>query len=135
MCHSDDPIVCLEDAVRGAAALPGLFLPLTCAGRGREYRLIDGGVIDRLPVAAAFNPPFRPVQLVAVDISADLVTRGNNLARIAEVRGQFPGVPIDCILVDTLRGRSIFYRRSHAQRLLDSGRAAAQAYLELPAAL
>ena len=135
MCHSDDPIVRLEDAVRGAAALPGLFLPLACVGRDREYRLIDGGVVNRLPIGAAFDPPFRPVQVVAVDISADLVNRRNNLAGIARARLQFPGVPIDCILVDTLRGRSIFYRRSHAQRLLDSGRAAAQAYLARPAAL
>jgi len=92
--------------------------------------LIDAGVYNRLPVEAAFDPPFAPEQVLAVDISKHPQHRKENLERCRQLRTSYPDIPIDCVCVDeTLDGRSVFYRHSYAARLLDSGRAAAKNYL------
>jgi NTE family protein len=52
----------LVDAVRATISFPGIFQPVAHAG----LRLIDGGVLDNLPVAAARALGPRPV--VAVDV-------------------------------------------------------------------
>src|SRR5688572_15437726 len=54
----------LEDATRGAAAIPGLFPPRQCVIQGRLLRLVDGGVTNRVPVGELFEPPFTPEQIL-----------------------------------------------------------------------
>ena len=127
--HNERPIMPLADAVRGAAAMPGLFRPLRCSGEDREYLLTDGGALDRLPAHLLFTPPFRPAQVLAVDVSISEADRSENLAALGELRRQFPDVPIDCVCVDTLNGRSVIYRSSYAAELLDLGHRAGAAYL------
>jgi len=127
--HNERPIVPLDDAVRGAAAMPGLFRPLRCSGDGGEYLLIDGGARDRLPAHLLFTPPFQPVQVLAVDVSKSVEDRNENLAALSLLRRRFPDVPIDCVCVDTLNGRTVVYRSSYAAGLLDLGHRAGEAYL------
>jgi len=127
--HNERPIIPLGDAVRGAAAMPGLFRPLRCSGGGRDYLLIDGGARDRLPAQVLFAQPFRPAQVLAVDVSNSAADRAENLANLRSLRQRFPGVPIDCVCVDTLNGRSVVYRSSYAAGLLELGRRAGDAYM------
>ena len=132
--HNERPIVPLYDAVRGAAAMPGLFRPLQCSGDGGEYLLMDGGARDRLPAHLLFTPPFQPAQILAVDVSNSMEDRTENLAALSRLQRRFPDVPIDCVCVDTLNGRSVVYESSYAARLLDLGDRAGKAYLSrLPA--
>ncbi len=127
--HNERPIMPLYDAVCGAAAIPGLFRPMRCSGDGGEYLLTDGGARDRLPAHLLFTPPFQPVQVLAVDVSNSKDDRTENLAALSLLRRRFPDVPIDCVCVDTLNGRSIVYRSSYAAELLDLGHRAGEAYL------
>ena len=127
--HNERPIMPLHDAVRGAAAMPGLFRPLRCSGDGGEYLLTDGGAYDRLPAHLLFTPPFQPVQVLAVDVSNSEGDRTKNLAALSLLRRRYPDVPVDCICVDTLNGRSVLYRSSYAAELLDLGHRAGEAYL------
>jgi NTE family protein len=126
VCHNAAPVVRLEDAVRGAAAVPGLFPAWKCTSGGRQYCLVDAG---GLPVEAMFEPPFAPVQVLAVDISANPTQRQRHLERIQSLRQRFPHIPIDCLCLDTLEGASVVYRSSYAERLLEMGRAAAADYV------
>lgn len=125
VCHNEAPVLRLEDAVRGAAAVPGLFPPWRCSNGGREYCLVDEG---GLPVEVIFDPPFAPVQVLAVDISANPQQRQRHLDRIQSLRDRFPRVPIDCLCLDTIAGASVVYRSSYAELLLEIGRAAAADY-------
>jgi NTE family protein len=129
MWHNERPIVPLRDAVRGAAAIPGLFKPLHCSGDGGEFLLMDGGANDRLPARLLFAPPFQPAQVIAVDISNSEADRSENLAALNTLRRQFPDVPIDCVCVDTLNGRSLVYGSSYAADMLELGRRAGEVYL------
>jgi NTE family protein len=132
--HNERPIMPLDDAVLGAAAMPGLFRPLRCSGEGGEYLLIDAGARDRLPAHLLFTPPFQPVQVLAVDVSKSLKDRTENLAALRLLRRRFPDVPIDSVCVDTLNGPSVVYRSSYAAGLLDLGHRAGEAYLSRLAA-
>jgi predicted acylesterase/phospholipase RssA len=134
VCHSDQPCLSLVDAVRGAVAVPGLFQAWGCENGGVRYKLVDGGTRDRLPVDVVFEPPFQPTQVIAVDISTRMDHRQESLDRLAKLRARFPQVPIDCICVDTLKGRSVVYRHSHSMRFLEAGRRAAVEYLSTTAA-
>ena len=127
--HSENPIVRLEDAVRGAIAVPGLFPPWKCRGGSCEYELVDGGDRQRLPVDVVFDAPFRPAQVLMVDVSNKVEHRRANIARLQELRRRFPHIPLDCICVDTLSARSVVYKHSHSRRLLESGREAALEYI------
>ena len=129
VCHNENPIMRLEDAVRGAAALPGLFRPLRCKGSRGEYLLVDGGVRDKLPAHVLFSAPFRPVQVLAVDISTTPADRTENLGRLNQLRQQYPHIPIDCICVDTIDGPSVVYRSSYLPDLLAQGYHAGDAYV------
>jgi len=129
VCHSDSPIIRLEDAVRGAVAVPGLFQPWRCVGTGVDYELVDAGTKDRLPLEVVFEPPFQPRQVLGVDISSTIRDREESLARLARLRARFPHIPMDCLCVDTQSGRSVVYRQSHSLRFLESGRQAAREYL------
>ena len=128
--HNHRPALPLDVAVRGASAIPGLFRPVIHTAGSRTYELIDAGVHNRLPVEVAFESPFEPRQVLAVDISKDPRHRLEHLERIGALRERHPAVPIDCICVeDTMHGRSVFYRSPYAARLLDAGRRTAREYL------
>ena len=55
--------------------------------------------------------------------------RAENLAGLSLLRRRFPDVPIDCVCVDTLNGRTVVYRSSYAAGLLDLGHRAGEAYV------
>jgi predicted acylesterase/phospholipase RssA len=128
--HNHRPALPLDVAVRGASAIPGLFRPVNYAVGGDSYELIDAGGHNRLPVEAAFEQPFQPRQVLAVDISKEPGHRQEHLHRVASLRQRYPDVPIDCICVeDTMHGRSVFYPTSYAGRLLEAGRRTTRRYL------
>jgi len=125
VCNNVDPILRLEDAVRGAAALPHLFPAWKCSFQGREYRLIDGGVKNKLPVDVLFQDPFRPVQILAVDISSKPVDRHINIERISALKHQFPNIPMDVICLDTLHGAAVVYQSGYLSQLTKTARSTA----------
>jgi NTE family protein len=128
--HNHGSVLPLDVAVRGASAIPGLFKPVSYTADGNSYELIDAGVHNRLPVEAAFERPFQPRQVLAIDISKEPGHRHEHLHRIASLRQRYPLVPIDCICVDdTMHGRSVFYPTSYAGRLLEAGRRTTRRYL------
>jgi NTE family protein len=59
----------LSDALAASAAVPGVFPPVLCRGR----YLIDGGIVDKIPVDAAIDLGAEVV--VAVDTGAPLTRR------------------------------------------------------------
>ena len=129
ICHSIAPQLRLEDAARGSAALPGVFPAWRCTANGRRYRLQDGGVINCLPVDVALRPPFHAEQVLAVDVSGRPANRKSSIAKVAALRGDYPQVPIDLLCADTLGGASVVYASGYLQRLLETGRQSARAYL------
>jgi NTE family protein len=63
----------LIEAIRASIAVPGVFTPARCAGRV----LVDGGLVDPVPVRAAREMGAEVV--IAVDLNHDIVT--HRLAR------------------------------------------------------
>ena len=122
VCDSLRPALRVEDAVRGSAALPGLFPPWKCESQGRIRRLVDGGVQNRFPVDVLFTPPFQPRQILAVDISSRPEDREQNLHKVDQLRTQHPSIPIQVLCADTLCGPTVAYRAGYLQRLVDSAK-------------
>ncbi len=129
VCHSEAPQLRLEDAVRGSAALPGVFPAWRCNVAGHEYRLQDGGVVNCLPAEVAFSPPFCAEQVLAVDVSSRAADRERNVRKIEALRRKYEGVPIDLLCADTLGGSSVVYASGYLPRLLEAGRRSARTYL------
>ncbi len=128
--HNEQSLITVEDAARGAAALPGLFPARRCDAGARTMRLCDGGVVNRLPVDVLFAEPFRPEQVLAVDISNTPRIREQNLGTVFETRDAHPDVPIALAMPETLGGPTILFRRSRVAALIDLGRRAAEAALD-----
>ncbi len=122
VCDSDHPVLRVEDAVRGSAALPGLFPPWKCEYQGRSFHLVDGGIKNPLPVDALFSPPFQPVQILAVDISSKPEHREHNRKKITELRRQNPSIPIQMINANTVGGATVMYGSGYLERLVESAR-------------
>jgi NTE family protein len=61
----------LAPALLASTALPGLLPPVAHDGR----LLIDGGVVNNVPVAHAFAHSARPTQVYVLDVSGSLVPR------------------------------------------------------------
>lgn len=116
----------LEDAVRGAAAIPGFFPSRRCTSGRRAMRLVDGGVTNRLPVNYLFAPPFTPAQVLAIDISNTPQNRAENLDRVAALRRAHPDVPIEVLTPDTFGRGTVLYRERELPELIDVGRRAAE---------
>jgi NTE family protein len=112
----------LEDAARGSAAIPGFFPARRCVMGERELRLVDGGVVNGLPVDKLFAPPFAPDQALVVDISNRPRARADNLVRIESLRRAHSDIPIAIITPDTLGKGTVIYRQRDLQELIDSGR-------------
>jgi NTE family protein len=128
--HNAQTVIPLAAAARGAAALPGLFPPLRCETSGRVMRLSDGGEVDRLPVGLLFSFPFRPAQILAVDISNDPATRAANLQRLEALRRERPDVPIVVACPNTIGRGTVFYSSEGLEGLIDAGRQATEEALE-----
>lgn len=112
----------LEEAVRGSAAIPGFFPSRRCVIAGHEYRLVDGGVINKLPIDKLFITPFAPAQILAVDVANTPQLRAANLAKVEALRKRHPDIPIEIITPDTLGKGTIIYRKSDLQEMIDAGR-------------
>jgi NTE family protein len=114
----------LEDATRGAAAIPGLFPPRKCVVGGRPMQLVDGGVSNCLPVEKLFEPPFAPEQILVVDISNNGGQREVTRRKVAALEAKYRDVPIVVISPDTIGRGTVIYRRTDLQRLMDAGKKA-----------
>jgi NTE family protein len=126
LCHSCDPIVAVEDATRGAVAIPRVFPPRRCRAGARELQLADAGRQNGLPVDLLFQAPFVPAQVVAIDISHTPEDRACNRAKIDVLRRKHPHIPIAVVYPDTLGERTLVYTTSRPARLLACGRDAAR---------
>jgi predicted acylesterase/phospholipase RssA len=114
----------LEEAARGSAAIPGFFPSRRCVVEGREYRLVDGGVINKLPVDRLFASPFQPAQILAVDVSNVQPIRDANRAKIEALRRQYPHVPIEILTPDLLGKGTILYRPQELLEIVEAGKKA-----------
>lgn len=112
----------LEEAARGSASIPGFFPTRRCVVAGREYRLTDGGVINKLPVDHLFAPPFRPVQVLAVDVSNVEPLRAANRAKVEALQQQYPQIPIALVTPDLLGKGTIIYRQEELLEIIEAGR-------------
>jgi NTE family protein len=119
----------LADATRGAVAIPHVYPPRDCLVGERRMQLVDGGVTNLLPVDYLFAPPFRPQQILAVDVSKGARQRQLNLAKIQALANAHPGTPVAVLQPDTLGRATLIYRREALQSLIDSGSRAAAALL------
>jgi NTE family protein len=124
--HNLQPDFPLDAATRGAVAIPRFYPPKRCVVGGRELRLIDGGVTNRLPVDKLFAPPFRPAQVLVVDISNRVSRREENLAKVRALRRRHPAIPVAVIRPNTLGKGTVIYGRKEMQELIDSGRRVAE---------
>lgn len=116
----------LEDATRGAAAIPGLFPSRQCVVEGQTMRLSDGGVVNHLPVDRLFETPFAPEQILVVDIANRVTQREESLRKVEALRKRHPRVPIAVLSPDTLDKGTVIFRSKDLQALIDTGRAAAE---------
>ena len=114
----------LEDATRGAVAMPGLFPPRQCVIEGRLLRLVDGGVTNRVPVEKLFEPPFRPEQILVVDISNHSWQREETMRKVEALEARHAEVPIVVVSPDTIGKGTVIYHRKDLQMLIEAGRRA-----------
>lgn len=119
----------LEEAARGSASIPGFFPTRRCLVEGREYRLTDGGLINKLPVDYLFTAPFRPTQVLAIDVSNVQPLRDVNLAKVTTLRQQHPNIPIEIITPDLLGKGTIIYRKEELQEIIAAGRRSLRNFL------
>lgn len=117
----------LEEAARGSAAIPGFFPARKCVVAGREYRLVDGGVINKLPVDRLFAAPFQPAQILAVDVSNVQPLRDANRAKIEALRQQHPNIPIEILTPDLLGKGTILYRPQELLEIVEAGQRSTRA--------
>ncbi len=120
--HYPDSDFPFEEAVRGSAAIPGFFPSRRCAIDGRELRLMDGGLVNGLPVDKLFAAPFAPQQVLVVDVSNRQQSRATNFAKVESLRQKYPHIPIEIITPDTLGKGTIIYRQQDLQEMIDSGK-------------
>lgn len=119
--HSQQENFPLEEAARGSAAIPGFFPSRRCVVAGREYRLVDGGVINKLPVDKLFAPPFNPTQILAVDVSNLQSIRDANAAKVEALRRQYPDVHIEVLTPDVLGKGTILYQQQELLEIVEEG--------------
>ena len=119
----------LEDATRGAAAIPGLFPPRQCVIQGRVLSLVDGGVTNCLPVENLLEPPFKPEQILVVDISNHDWQREETRRKVEALQARHAKIPIVVVSPETIGKGTVLYHHRDLQRLIDAGR---RAILETP---
>jgi predicted acylesterase/phospholipase RssA len=64
---TDERGVRLADVVRASAAVPGVMPSRTMTVAGEEFRLVDGGLSDSLPIAFAQSPGLDATHLIVSD--------------------------------------------------------------------
>jgi NTE family protein len=116
-------------AVRASAAFPGLFSPVTLDGR----MLIDGGVVDNLPVSLARE--MGATYVIAVDVSdhGELTEPPSNMidvlwaiSNIMQARSALPSEEeIDCFIRPDVSKYSA-WGFGDVESMLAAGRAAAE---------
>jgi predicted acylesterase/phospholipase RssA len=126
LVHSDAPLTDLSAAARGAAALPGFFPGMRCQGVDRPLELVDGGIVNRMPLDALLEPPFSPAQILVADISGNARDRSENAAKVEALRPRFGGIPIVMTSPETLGGGTVMYRAGTQAEFYDGGRRAAR---------
>ena len=122
--RSDCPLVPIDDIVRGAVAVPGVFPPRRCSAGGRELALIDGASL--LPVEVVFGDGFQPRQVIAVDISRHPADRSRNASKVGRLRSQHASIPIEIISPDVIGQPTLVYRSTSLTHMIDAGRHAAE---------
>ncbi len=128
--HNLQQELLLNDALRGAVAIPGIFPPRECLAGSRKLRLIDGGVTNKLPVDKLFSEPFQPAQILVVDISNRIEHRQENSLKINQLQAQFPQIPIVTVTPDTLGKATVLYRTNGLESLIESGKIVTQRLLK-----
>jgi NTE family protein len=74
------------DAVRASISIPGIFMPMELA----EYRLVDGGVLDNVPVDVAVA--MGATKTIAIDVLPSF-SRDNQFNQVIEPPAQIPFAP------------------------------------------
>lgn len=120
--HNQQPDFPLEEAARGSASIPGFFPTRRCTISGREYALLDGGLVNKLPVEKLFAPPFCPAQILAIDVSNVESIRASNRTKVENLRAQHPEIPIEIITPDVLGRGTIIYRRHELAEIIEAGK-------------
>lgn len=120
--HSGQEDFPLEEAARGSASIPGFFPSRRCIVGGREFRLVDGGVINKLPVDKLFVAPFAPAQVLAVDVSNLQSIRDANAAKIAVLQCQQPTIPIATLTPDLLGKGTVLYQQEELLEIVEAGK-------------
>jgi NTE family protein len=128
--HTAQSLLSVEDAARGAAALPFLFPARVCRAGDRVLRLCDGGVANRLPVNVLFELPFEPEQVLVVDVANTRATRERHIGLIYAARTAHPNVPIAVATPDTIGKPTILYRSTNAAALVADGYRTAMSALD-----
>jgi len=123
-------------AVRASCAFPGVFTPVDVEGR----LLVDGGLINNLPVSAARD--LGAEYIIAVDLSAPLVGRRKPPSNLMEmwfmslatlIRNTNREAAMAEVVIRPEVGEFNWVELSHAPEILERGRKAAE--LALPAIL
>jgi len=87
-------------------------------------RLVDGGVTNCLPVEKLFEPPFKPEQILVVDISNHGWQREETRRKVAALEAKHAEVPIVVVSPDTIGKGTVLYHRRDLQTLIEAGRRA-----------
>lgn len=127
--HNLQPGFPLEEAARGSASIPGFFPTRPCVVNGKSYRLLDGGVINKLPVNHLYEEPFRPAQILAVDVSNEEGLREASRRKVQSLRSAFRSIPAHILTPETMGLGTILYKESQLEQIIKAGRRAIDAYL------
>ena len=87
-------------------------------------RLVDGGVTNCLPVEKLFEPPFKPEQILVVDISSRARQREETTRKVEALKARHAEVPIVVVSPDTIGKGTVIYHRRDLQTLIEAGRRA-----------
>ncbi|HNR96621.1 MAG TPA: patatin-like phospholipase family protein [Anaerolineae bacterium] len=118
----------VASAVRASCAFPGVFTPVEVEGR----LLVDGGLINNLPVSAARD--LGAEYIIAVDLSAPLVGRRKPPSNLMEmwfmslatlIRNTNREAAMADVVIQPEVGEYNWVELNHAQDLMERGRKAA----------
>ncbi|MGH9749533.1 MAG: patatin-like phospholipase family protein, partial [Candidatus Polarisedimenticolia bacterium] len=115
----------VAEAVKGSAAIPGLFLPLAARTTAGRRWLVDAGWHTAVPVERAFAPVVGADRVIAVDLSIHVCLRQGRRSywdRLQEACGDRL-----VILRPAVRGcGTLFVRPADRDRLIEAGEEAVE---------
>jgi len=82
----------LSDVVRASAAVPGVLPAKSLTLGGEEYRLVDGGISDSLPVMFAKSPGLDATHLIVSDCRHFVESRPPAADSLIYIRPQLDGL-------------------------------------------